>query len=247
MSGRRRTTPAQIDAGDGTTALENVQIASNAFRPRVRHVDRDQQREPLFAPRPRGGHRLVGTCGDRRSAGRRVGARPGDRRHRPGRRTCGERSGGFNGSIRWRSPRTATRCSSPQPPAPARSRAPDEPARPRARPPREAAATRSGGGQAPGHGHDRARRDVRRHDAGRRNGEDRHRPLGPRPRACRLPPPGSAAWAVVRVTLKQGRNVVRVKRVKRHKLARGRSRATIKPKTGGRTLRKIRLTFKLRR
>ena len=47
--------------------------------------------------------------------------------------------------------------------------------------------------------------------------------------------------------LKQGRNVVRVKRVKKHKLARGSYRATIKPKVGGQTLKKIRLTFKVRR
>jgi len=52
---------------------------------------------------------------------------------------------------------------------------------------------------------------------------------------------------IVRARLKKGRNVVRVKRVKGRKLARGSYRATITPKVGGRTLKKIRLTFKLRR
>jgi hypothetical protein len=52
---------------------------------------------------------------------------------------------------------------------------------------------------------------------------------------------------VVRVKLKKGRNVVRVKRVKKRKLARGRYRATITPKTGGRTLPPVRVGFRIRR
>jgi hypothetical protein len=52
---------------------------------------------------------------------------------------------------------------------------------------------------------------------------------------------------VVRVKLKQGRNVVRVKRIKKRKLSRGRYRATITPKTGGRTLAPVRVNFRIRR
>ena len=51
----------------------------------------------------------------------------------------------------------------------------------------------------------------------------------------------------VRVKLKKGRNVVRVKRVKQRKLARGRYRATITPKTGGRTLPPVKVSFRIRR
>ena len=41
--------------------------------------------------------------------------------------------------------------------------------------------------------------------------------------------------------------VVRVKRIKRRKLARGGYRATITTKTGGRTLAPVRVSFKIRR
>lgn len=52
---------------------------------------------------------------------------------------------------------------------------------------------------------------------------------------------------VVRVKLKKGRNVVRVKRVRKRKLARGSYRVTITPKTGGRTLTPVRVSFRIRR
>ncbi len=51
----------------------------------------------------------------------------------------------------------------------------------------------------------------------------------------------------VRVTLKKGRNVVRVKRVKRRKLARGSYRATITPKAGGKALAPLGVKFRIRR
>lgn len=52
---------------------------------------------------------------------------------------------------------------------------------------------------------------------------------------------------VVRVKLKKGRNVVRVKRVRKRKLARGSYQLTITPKTGGRTLTPVRVSFRIRR
>jgi hypothetical protein len=52
---------------------------------------------------------------------------------------------------------------------------------------------------------------------------------------------------VVKVTLKKGRNVVRVKRVKKRKLPRGSYRATITPKVGSQKLKAIKLTFKIKR
>src|SRR3954447_2545175 len=52
---------------------------------------------------------------------------------------------------------------------------------------------------------------------------------------------------VVKVTLKKGRNVVRVKRVKKRKLTRAKYRATITPKVGKRTLKPIQLRFRIRR
>ncbi len=51
----------------------------------------------------------------------------------------------------------------------------------------------------------------------------------------------------VNVRLKQGRNVVRVKRVKRRKLATGSYRATITPKVGTQSLAPLRVKFKIRR
>ena len=52
---------------------------------------------------------------------------------------------------------------------------------------------------------------------------------------------------VVRARLKKGRNVVRVRRVKKRKLSRGRYRATISPKAGGKALKPIKLSFRIRR
>jgi len=52
---------------------------------------------------------------------------------------------------------------------------------------------------------------------------------------------------VVKVKLKKGRNVVRIKRVNKRKLTRGSYRATITPKVGSRTLKKIKVTFKIKR
>jgi hypothetical protein len=52
---------------------------------------------------------------------------------------------------------------------------------------------------------------------------------------------------VVRAKLKQGRNVVRVRRVKRRRLVRGQYRATITPKVGRQTLKPINLSFRIRR
>ena len=71
-------------------------------------------------------------------------------------------------------------------------------------------------------------------------------------RAGRAGPAAAAALkyrrvGVVRVKLKKGRNVVRVRRVKKHRLARGRYRATITPKVGSRTLKPISLKFRIRR
>jgi hypothetical protein len=52
---------------------------------------------------------------------------------------------------------------------------------------------------------------------------------------------------VVNVKLKKGRNVVRVRKVKKRKLTRAKYRATITPKVGKRTLQPIRLKFRIRR
>jgi hypothetical protein len=52
---------------------------------------------------------------------------------------------------------------------------------------------------------------------------------------------------VVKVKLKKGRNVVRVKRVKKRKLTRAKYRATITPKVGKKALKPIRLKFRIRR
>jgi hypothetical protein len=52
---------------------------------------------------------------------------------------------------------------------------------------------------------------------------------------------------VVNVRLEQGRNVVRVRKVKKRKLTRAKYRATITPKVGKRTLKPIRLAFRIRR
>ena len=51
----------------------------------------------------------------------------------------------------------------------------------------------------------------------------------------------------VDVKLKKGRNVVRVKRVKRRRLARGGYRVTITPKVGSTRLKPIKVDFKIRR
>jgi hypothetical protein len=52
---------------------------------------------------------------------------------------------------------------------------------------------------------------------------------------------------VVKVKLKKGRNVVRIKKVKKRRLPRGSYRATITPKVGGQTLKKIKVRFKIKR
>jgi hypothetical protein len=52
---------------------------------------------------------------------------------------------------------------------------------------------------------------------------------------------------VVKVKLKKGRNVIRIKKVEKRKLTRGSYRATITPKVGGKTLKKIQVTFKIKR
>ena len=52
---------------------------------------------------------------------------------------------------------------------------------------------------------------------------------------------------VVKVKLKKGRNVVRVKKVKKRKLTRAKYRATITPQVGKRTLKPIQLKFRIRR
>ncbi len=52
---------------------------------------------------------------------------------------------------------------------------------------------------------------------------------------------------VVKVKLKKGRNVVRVKKVRKRKLTRARYRAVITPKVGKRTLKPIQLKFRIRR
>jgi hypothetical protein len=52
---------------------------------------------------------------------------------------------------------------------------------------------------------------------------------------------------VVKVKLKKGRNVVRVRKVKKRKLTRAKYRVTITPKVGKRTLKPIQLRFRIRR
>jgi hypothetical protein len=52
---------------------------------------------------------------------------------------------------------------------------------------------------------------------------------------------------VVKVKLKKGRNVIRVKKVKKRKLPRGSYRATITPKVGSQKLKAIKVTFKIKR
>ena len=52
---------------------------------------------------------------------------------------------------------------------------------------------------------------------------------------------------VVKVKVKQGRNVIRVKKVKRRKLARGTYRAGITATVAGRALKTVRVPFKIRR
>ena len=51
----------------------------------------------------------------------------------------------------------------------------------------------------------------------------------------------------MKVKLKKGRNVVRVKKVKKRKLTRAKYRAVITPKVGKRTLKPIQLKFRIRR
>jgi hypothetical protein len=52
---------------------------------------------------------------------------------------------------------------------------------------------------------------------------------------------------VVRRTLRKGRNVVTVKRIRKRKLTRGRYRATIAATAGSRRLEPIRIAFSIRR
>jgi hypothetical protein len=52
---------------------------------------------------------------------------------------------------------------------------------------------------------------------------------------------------VVKVKLEKGRNVVRIEKVKKRRLPRGSYRATITPKVGGQTLKRIKVTFKIKR
>jgi hypothetical protein len=52
---------------------------------------------------------------------------------------------------------------------------------------------------------------------------------------------------VVRLKLHKGRNVVKVKRIHKRKLARGRYRATIAATAGGQRLKPIRVAFRIRR
>lgn len=52
---------------------------------------------------------------------------------------------------------------------------------------------------------------------------------------------------VVKVKLKKGRNVVRVKKVKKRKPTRAKYRAVITPKVGKKTLKPIQLKFRIRR
>ena len=216
-------------------------------RPRDHDVDGGRQRQPLAlaarrpappwsAPKPIDG---VPADADR--------ARPGGRRHRPRLVRLGARTRGST-SRRWRSRPTATRSaarSRPRRPARHRRRTRSRSAG-RTRPGRRRVrGTREGARRPPGHADHRPRRRLRRHDAGGRDRADRHRRAGRARRA------GSATKfrrvGVVRVPLKQGRNVVRVKRVKRRKLARGSYRATITPKVGTQSLAPVRVTFKIRR
>jgi hypothetical protein len=51
----------------------------------------------------------------------------------------------------------------------------------------------------------------------------------------------------VTAKLKKGKNTVRVRKLKKRKLAKGSYRATITPKAGGKTLKALRVGFKIRR
>jgi len=62
-----------------------------------------------------------------------------------------------------------------------------------------------------------------------------------------LPAAAYRRVGVVSVKLKKGRNVVRVRRVAKRKLARGKYRATITPKVAGRKLAPVRVGFRIRR
>ena len=187
------TTPAQIDPGDGTTPLENVQIASNAFGRAFATWTAVGKREPLCAPRPRGRRAWSAPQADRRSAGRRDRARPGDRRHRPGRVRVG--SGEGSTSISLAISTYGNPLSSPQPPAPPGPAPPtNPPPAPGAPGPQPSGGSAAAKAKAPGHGHHRPRRDLRRHDAGAPGRPGSSSTARASPAAPQRPPPSSAAW-----------------------------------------------------
>ena len=184
-------TPAQIDPGDGTTFLENVQIASNAFGrafatwTAVGSANRYALRGS--GPAPPGRHPRRSTeCRPTRPHSTWRSTTPA------GSRTFGEAEEGVTTSDSLAISTYGDALSSPQPPAT------PGPAPPTSPPPPTGTAAVAGEppmakAKLQGTAHHRPRRDVRRHDAGRGDGQDRHRPLGRRPTAPRRPP-GSAAW-----------------------------------------------------
>ncbi len=236
-------TPAQIDPGDGTTSLENVQIASNAFGRAFATWTAvgSANRYALRGPGP----------GAAWSAPAAIDGVPADAVpldlaiDDTGRvaYVWGAEEGFNVDSLAIST--YGDPLSSPQPPAapgpaPPTNPPPPAPPPPGPQPPGAAKAKLQGAAttargvtfviRMPGAG--TARIAIDRSGLARRAAASaaRFRRVG-----------------VVRVKLEQGRNVVRVKRVKKHKLARGRYRATIRPKVGGQALEKIKLRFKIRR
>ena len=234
-------TPATIDPGDGTTPLENVQLASNRFGrafatwTAIGSANRFSLRgpgpgAPWSAPKP-----IDGVPSDASGLDLAV-----DDTGRVAYVWGAE--GGFN--IDSLAVSTfGNPLSSPQPPAQPGPAPPANPPSPPAPPP-----ARSASAKAKLQGTPTTARGVAfvvtMPAAGTaRIAIDR----SVRARRSTVSAAKFRRVGIVRARLKKGRNVVRVKRVKRRKLARGSYWATITPKVGGRTLKKIRLTFKLRR
>ena len=233
-------TPAQIDPGDGTTPLENVQIASNAFGRAIttwsaigsanRYALRGPGAgEPWAAPKP-----IDGVPAD--AAGLDVAV---DDTGRVSYVWAADE--GFNVSSLAVST-YGEALSNPQPDAP---EGPAPPTNPQPAP----------GGPPPSGGGSGAPASARAALQGT--------PTSARGAAfvVTMPAAGTARIVIqrarsankfrsvgtVNVRLKQGRNVVRVKRVKRRKLAKGSYRATITPKVGTQSLAPLRVKFKIRR
>ncbi len=234
-------TPAQIDPGDGTTPLANAQIASNAFGralatwTAVGSANRYALRgpgagEPWSSPKP-----IDGVPADAFGLDQTI-----DDTGRISYVWSAEE--GFNVSSLAVSTYGEAE-SNPQPDAP------QGPAPPTNPPPSPGGGAPTGGG---GSGSPASARAALQGTPTSARGAAF---------AVTMPAAGTARIVIERartatkfrrvgtvdVRVKQGRNVVRVKRVKRRKLARGSYRATITPKVGGQSLAPIRVKFKIRR